>query len=132
MELLLEARELFLHGYFYSCVAMCGIVAERLVKDLLRTSLLVNKAGHISRPDDGALNQLERVDVNGMVRFLKEAGLLEDGAAKAASRLGELRNVHAHARGMQPESDATEAIAYLQTIVEATVSMFPHSESGDA
>ncbi len=38
LELLTEARELYRSGHFYSCVAMSGIVAERLVKDLLRQS----------------------------------------------------------------------------------------------
>jgi hypothetical protein len=29
LELLIEARKLYVDGYFYSCVAMCGIVSER-------------------------------------------------------------------------------------------------------
>ena len=28
LELLLEARDLYINGYFYSCVATCGIVGE--------------------------------------------------------------------------------------------------------
>ena len=36
LALLLEAREIYLAGHFYSCVAMCGIVGERLVKDMFR------------------------------------------------------------------------------------------------
>lgn len=31
VTLLLEARELFVLGQFYACVAMCGIVGERLI-----------------------------------------------------------------------------------------------------
>src|ERR1700727_1694594 len=45
LTLLLEARALFVAGYFYSCVAMCGIVGERLVKDVLRVSILIVGAG---------------------------------------------------------------------------------------
>lgn len=44
-DLLIEARQLFEDGYFYSCVAMCGIVGERLIKDLLRSSVLIEKDG---------------------------------------------------------------------------------------
>src|SRR5262245_13554111 len=40
LELLLEARDLYIGGRFYSCVAMCGIVNERLIKDTLRASVL--------------------------------------------------------------------------------------------
>jgi hypothetical protein len=32
LELLIEARKLYVEGYFYSCVAMCGIVAEDSLK----------------------------------------------------------------------------------------------------
>jgi hypothetical protein len=32
VSLLVEARELFIAGHFYSCVAMCGIVGERLLR----------------------------------------------------------------------------------------------------
>ena len=39
--LLVEARDLFIAGHFYSCVAMCGIVGERLIKGTFRTSLLI-------------------------------------------------------------------------------------------
>ena len=33
VQLLLESRELFIAGFFYSCVAMCGIVGERIIKE---------------------------------------------------------------------------------------------------
>lgn len=131
VALLLEARELFVSGHFYSCVAMCGIVGERLVKDILRASLLVEKDGHAQRPKDVAFDQLERVEVSGMVRFLKEADLLSDDAAKAADKLGQLRNGYAHARGKDPQRDAIEAIKLLHTLVEGTVSVFKDFEIKD-
>jgi hypothetical protein len=33
LKLLTEARDLYVDGYFYSCVATCGIVSERIIKD---------------------------------------------------------------------------------------------------
>jgi hypothetical protein len=131
LSLLLEARELYLAGYFYSCVAMCGIVAERLVKDVLRTSVLVQKNGTPQPPPDVAFNQLERVEVNGIIRFLKEAGLLNAEAVKAAESLGQLRNQYAHARGQSPQPDALKAIKLLHTLVEDTVSVFKEFEIKD-
>jgi len=50
VELLLETRDLFVAGQFYSCVAMCGIVGERLAKDILRASVLVEKDVLLSAP----------------------------------------------------------------------------------
>ena len=128
MSLLVEARELFLWGHFYSCVAMCGIVGERLVKDVMRASVLVEREGHAHRPKDAAFDQLERVEVSGIVRFLKDAELLSDKAAEASGKLDGLRNKYAHARGKDPEKDALEAIKQLHTLVEGTVSVFKDFE----
>ena len=71
VSLLVEARELFIAGLFYSCVAMCGIVGERLVKDMLRSSVLVYKAGNATRPPGEAFDPLEHVEVNGIIEFLQ-------------------------------------------------------------
>lgn len=128
VELLLETRALFVAGHFYSCVAMCGIVGERLAKDVLRASVLIDKDGTPQRPKDVAFDQFERVEVSGIVRFLKEAELLSAAAAKAAGDLGQLRNDYAHARGKDPEGDAAKAITWLHAVVEGTVSVFKHFE----
>lgn len=128
LELLVEARQLYVAGYFYSCVAMCGIVGERLAKDALRAVVAVEKDGTLTRPTPKAFDQLERVDASGIVRFLKEAGILSDEAAKASADLGELRNKYAHARGKAAKQDAVEAIRLVQKLVDDTVSMFKDFE----
>lgn len=131
IALLVEARQLYVEGHFYACVAMCGIVAERLVKDALRATVLVAKDGRAETPGDVAFDQLERVESMGLVGFLEKAGVLEPDAAKAARKIVELRNAYAHARGKNPDADAGKAIAHLQTIVEGTVSMFRDFEIRD-
>jgi hypothetical protein len=131
LGLLLETRELFVNGYFYSCVAMCGIVGERLVKDLFRTSVLIRKNGNTEQLTEAALDQLERVETIGIIEFLKKADVLEGGAADAAKNLGKLRNDYAHSRGKKPEADAIKAIKMLHTLVEGTVSAFKDFEIKD-
>jgi hypothetical protein len=131
LTLLLEARALYLTGHFYSCVAMCGIVGERLVKDVFRASVLVQQGGAPQSPPEAAFNQLERVEVSGIIRFLKEAGLLNAEATRAAESLGQLRNQYAHARGQSPQPDALKAITLLHTLVEDTVSVFKEFEIKD-
>jgi hypothetical protein len=123
LDLLQEARELFRVGYFYSCVAMCGIVSERLIKDLLRQSVLVLDEEQTKQPSDEAFDQLERVDSSAIIRFVNKAGLLNDGARKAAEYLIQLRNKYAHARGTSPKADALDAIKHLHDVVEGTVSL---------
>ena len=124
ISLLCEARELFIAGYFYACVAMCGIVGERLVKDTIRASVLVRRDGLAVRPTQVAFDQLERIDSSSLCRFLKETQLLNDSAVTAANKLGQLRNSYAHARGRNARGDAAEAIKLLHTLVEDTVSVF--------
>jgi hypothetical protein len=131
LALLLEARELYLLGHFYSCVAMCGIVGERLVKDALRVSILIRSRDSSGLPPDTAFDQLERVEVNGIVRFLRESNLLSSEAAKAAEDLGQLRNQYAHARGKRPQPDALKAIKLLHILVEDTVSAFKEFDIKD-
>jgi hypothetical protein len=126
LELLLESRHQYVSGRFYSCVAMCGIVGERLVKDMFRSSVLVRKTDSPEAPSDEALDQLERVEVYGIVNFLKAAKVLSESAARAAKKLGELRNDYAHARGKNPQKDALAAIQLLHTLVEDTVSILKH------
>jgi hypothetical protein len=128
VTLLIQARDLFTMGYFYSCVAMCGIVGERLVKDLLRASILLTVGGTSKRPTDEAFDQLERVDVSAIVRFLREAELISDDAKRAAVSLGDLRNQYAHARGKSPQVDALDSIKKLHILVEGTVSVLKDFE----
>jgi hypothetical protein len=131
LALLLESRELYVDGRFYSCVAMCGIVGERLVKDVLRGSVLIQKDGAATAPSEKAFDQFQRVEVYGIVSFLKEAGILSDDAARAARDLGTLRNAYSHARGKDAQADALKAIQLLHALVEGTVSIFKDFEIQD-
>jgi hypothetical protein len=128
VRLFVEARELFVMGYFYSCVAMCGIVGEKLVKDLLRSTVVLAADGLAGRPSEDAFDQLERVDASAIMRFLNKAQVLGDEAAKAANSLIELRNKYAHARGKEPQADALESIKKLHILVEGTVSVLKSYE----
>jgi hypothetical protein len=123
LPLLVEARELYVWGFDYGCVAMCGITAERITKDVLRAAVLVQQEGQVSTPPPVAFDQLERVEVSGLVRFLQHSGLVSKEVAEAAWQLLQLRNQYAHARGPAPAADAEKALAYLQTIVDGTVSI---------
>jgi hypothetical protein len=131
ISLLVEARDLFTTGYFYSCVAMCGIVGEKLVKDLVRGSVLVSLNGSVKRPGEEAFDQLEHVESSALVRFLNKAQLLSDEARKAAGDLAELRNRYAHARGTNPQADALKAIKLLHAILDGTVSVLRDYEIVD-
>jgi hypothetical protein len=129
LQLLTEARELYRSGHFYSCVAMSGIVAERLVKDLLRQRIMVSKDdGDPVKPTEEALDQLERVDMSSLVRFCKETKLIDSPTSIAVTALYELRNKYAHGRGKGAAEDSLKAIGLVHQLVEATVSIKPDFE----
>lgn len=130
-DLLAEAREVYTHGHFYACVAVCGIAGERILKDILRASLRIALNGTVEVPSDPALDQLEYVDTSAIARFLTRAGLVTDDGGKAAQKLHELRNAYAHARGKDPQGDALKAIRQLHDLIEGSVSVFRTNEIRD-
>lgn len=124
--LLREARELYVRGHFYSCVAMCGIVGERIIKDVIRAVVMVRRGDEAKTPSESAFTQLERIDSRSLIQFLRQTGTFTDKVKKAAIDLGDLRNNYAHARGKNPEADALTAIKLLHEIVDSTIAMSYH------
>lgn len=125
VDLLAEARALYIHGYFYSCVAQCGITSERILKDLMARSLRVVVG--VDAPKElplPALKHLDWFDQSRIAKFLTECGVITTDVRKAALDLATLRNEYAHGSGTNPEADALKAIGFLHAIVEGTVSMF--------
>ena len=119
--LLLEARQVFVFGYWYACVAMCGIASERIIKDLFRSTVKIESSGKTTPPLPEAFDQLERVDVSSLTRFLRQCGVLSERGFRASDDLAVLRNAYAHARGKSPKSDALRATKLLHVLVEETV-----------
>lgn len=127
-NLLIEARNLFTWGFFYSCVAMCGITAERILKDMFAKSLLVISDNQARRLNDMAVKDLESFSARAICNFLIDAGILDKSLRPAFKALGELRNKYTHAGGKKPKQDARKAVRLLHTIVNDTVSIFKDFE----
>ena len=117
-DLLREARDLYVYGYFYSCVAMCGITAERIAKDIFMRSLLVISDGKALPPSSEAMEDLESFGAKSICKFLIDVGLLKKKLQASFKNMGELRNKYSHAGGKTPEKDAQNAIGYLHDIVD--------------
>jgi len=121
--LLQEARHLFCLGHYCSCVAMCGIVADWIVKDIFRHSVVIRTDAGYARPSERAFDQLERIDIDSLTKFAAECSLITPDVKSAAKYLVELRNQYAHARGKDREADALKAIACLHRTVDGTLSV---------
>jgi len=91
---------------FNSCVAMCGVVTERIIKDILRNHIYTVSKNVAYRPSDTAFDQREYIVIQRITNFLAETGLIDSEVKAAATKLAELRNKYVHARGHNPETDA--------------------------
>lgn len=121
--LLAEARELYVNGYLYSCVAQCGITAERTLKDLLARSLQAVKGGVLQPLPEASLEHLDHFEQARLARFLAACELITTDVRKAALDLATLRNSYAHGSGKDAEADAFKALGWLHVIIEGTVSL---------
>lgn len=101
---------------------MCGIVSERIIKDMLRLTLYVRKGVDVVQPSSKAFDQLERVEISGLMRFAKDSEVINEESFKAADKLSQIRNDYTHARGKNSEKDALKAIELLHVIIDDTVS----------
>jgi hypothetical protein len=124
VELLVEARALYINGYLYSCVAQSGITCERILKDIAARSLRLTREGATLALPEAALEHLDWFEHSRIARFLAACELISVDVRKAALDLGELRNRYAHGSGTNPEADALKAVTLLHTVVEGTVSLF--------
>lgn len=131
ISLLIEARELFTHGYFYSCVAMCGMATERIAKDLYVSGFTLPSANR-----DKLITILEHLNFTRIVDFLKEVGKINKETRSAMLQMGTLRDKFIHTKGPLPEfagddtsiqeqqEDAEKAIRHLHKVLEGTFSVF--------
>ena len=128
VKLLIEARQLFIFGYYYSCIAMCGIVVERIIKDALSLHIRISLNQKTFSPPRNALKKLEFISIRTIYKFLIEAGVIAKEVKKSLDKLIDLRNHYVHAKGEGHEKDARTAIELLHKIIEGTVSIFKDYE----
>lgn len=121
-KLLHEARELYIEGKFYSCIAMCGVTSERIAKDILKRTILIRK---LEKTDPSKFfHQLDRISMDVVRELAISAGVVENSLRKDFTELANLRDKCIHARMIVSKNDAQKAIKYLHNIIEGTVSVF--------
>jgi hypothetical protein len=124
VPMLVEARELFVEGRYYPCVAMCGITAERIFLDLFEKTLTARVGDKLVEVNEPARRALVEHGIWRVVVFLREVGVIDQTTKKSAQKLIELRNEYAHAGGKNAETDAEKALQLLHEVIEGTVSVF--------
>lgn len=100
-SLLREARDVFVDGYFYACVAMCGISFERFQRD---------KAAPFGAKDQHKMPKIRAI--------LMQNKVLTPGSLALCEKMATLRNQYAHGHGQQFEADAVKALEWMHRLIE--------------
>lgn len=99
--LIREARDVFVDGHFYACVAMCGISFERFQRD--------------KAVPYGATRKHTMKEVRSM---LQENEVLLPGTLDLCKKMADLRNDYAHGHGLNPIEDALKALAWMHSFID--------------
>ena len=98
--LIREARDVFVDGHFYACVAMCGISLERFQRDKVA-------------PFGAARKKIEEVR-----RILQKNEVLLPETIDLCKKMAKLRDKYAHGRGSNPKEDALKALAWMHSFID--------------
>jgi len=104
-KLMREARDVFVDGHYYACVAMCGISLERFQRD---------KAARFRVGQKKLEEVRRRLQIN-QVLLPKTLGLCEN--------MAKLRDKYAHGRGSNPKEDALKALVWMHSFIENETSL---------
>ena len=100
-RLMREARDVFVDGHFYSCVAMCGISLERFQRDKAKPY--------------GAKRKQKIDEVRGI---LQKNRVLSHESLSLCGSMAALRNKYVHGDGLNPEEDALKSLAWMHSFID--------------
>jgi hypothetical protein len=100
-KLLREARDVFVDGYFYACVAMCGISFERFQRDK-------------AKPYDATRNH----KMPQVRKILQENRVLSPETLVLCKSMADLRNEYVHGEGLKPKEDALKALTWMHSFID--------------
>jgi hypothetical protein len=100
-RLIKEARDVFVDGHFYACVAMCGISFERFQRDKAKPYGATRK------------HEMWRV-----IEILQENEVLKVETLALCKKMARLRNDYAHGNGTKPKEDTLKALSMMHSFIE--------------
>jgi len=100
-RLIREARDVFIDGHFYACVAMCGISFERFQRD---------RAAPYGATRKHKMWQVRRI--------LEDNKALLPGTFCLCEKMADLRNDYAHGHGLNPREDALKSLGWMHSFID--------------
>ena len=100
-QLIKEARDVFVDGHFYACVAMCGISFERFQRDKAEPygAMRKHRIAHIRK-------------------ILDNNEVLSPSTITLCGYMAELRNEYAHGHGLNPKEDALKSLTWMHSFID--------------
>jgi len=99
--LIREARDVFVDGHFYACVAMCGISFERFQRD---------KATPYGATQKHTMKQVRSI--------LQQNRVLLPETLDLCKSMADLRNDYAHGHGLNPKEDALRSLGWVRSFID--------------
>jgi hypothetical protein len=120
---LIEARQVYVEGYFYSCIAMCCVTAEKIAKEILIQNLFIQQGNNLEKIPAEAIKYFEKINLETIREILLKSKLISVNLRTPYKNLAELRNKYMHIREITAtKTDAISALKFLHNIIEETVS----------
>jgi len=111
-NLIMEARELYFNGYFYSCVVTSCSIAEHILRALFFDNVDVNKK-HLSRKTQ---KYLSFIKAKAICEFLVSENVIPKKMLASFKILGELNSKYSNIISVSPKEDAQRALYHLHKI----------------
>ena len=120
-----EAHTLYNEGYFYSCVCVCGITAERIESEIVHRAKAKRGPEEYGRRRE----QFESEGGKGTIQFLAHLGVITKPVSERMVRLRRKRNEYAHPEGaLAMPRDAGTCIDDLAFVINELADVFKHYE----
>jgi hypothetical protein len=100
-RLIKEARDVFVNGHFYACVAMCGISFERFQRD---------------KAEPHGATQKDKMST--VRSILKKNKVISQKTISLCESMAELRNKYAHGHGLNPQGDALKSLEWMRSFID--------------
>lgn len=112
-----EANELLQHCCYYSCIAMCYLFAEQLIRNVLRDSVLGKKSYATVNAEENRI--VDTLPPTLISKFLLENELIDETALANFEDLVKLRNKYFQTYTRPSEGSAQLSIALLKNIIRS-------------
>ncbi len=117
-DLAFEAKELYVGGYFYSTIAICGVIAESIARMVLGNCEITVNQGKVIKGE----TVFKRFDFAIINKILINANLIRQDSYRKLEKIRKLRNKYIHnykaISSLSVKKDALISLNYVVSILK--------------